>query len=500
MGRTVVAPNTQLQRARRARSSSVRPGQHMSRPELADVVNSLLHRRGVLGVDVDANYIGKLETGQYRWPRSPHRRWALRTALEAATDTELGLFPTRNTGQGNTVPLPEVPRQFTTEIVRAPTSTGSAAPAGPGRYLSDPLGSAPHWTDNAEVLRRTVLRALSAAAGSAVVGASSQESPTLDVDRTLMTAGLSHWREAVWEYGYAYHTVAREDLLADLSSDLNVIRRQLFDQLAADDAEAKPIAAVSSQLVALTAMCCTDLGFAREGRHLWRFARRYAEISEDAAVQQWVQGHEITSGIYQQRPLQILFDLACRALDRHSDSIASAGKAELLGGQAQLFALMGKSQEAHSLLGLLGETYAQLPTTVTSLSDSIFGWPQQRLHHAESFVNSMSGSTDDAYRAQEQALALYAPSRLISRCQIELHRARCLIRDGHIGDGLRHSIDSVDNVDPSRRREFVLATADHVLGAVPSRELSRPEAREFGDLIGSARLQVMSERSDSAPS
>lgn len=494
MGRTVVAPNTQLQRARRARSSPVRPGQHMSRPELANVVNSLLHSRDVLDVDVDANYIGKLEMGQYRWPRSPHRRWALRTALEAATDTELGLFPTRSTGQGDSVPLPDVPQQFTTELVRAPTSTGSLAPAGPGRYLSDPLGSAPHWTDNAEVLRRTVLRALSAAAGSAVAGVSSHESPTFDVDRTLLTAGTDHWREAVWEYGYAYHTVAREALLRDLSADLDAISRQLFAHLAADDAEAKPIAAVSSQLVALTAMCCTDLGFAREGRHLWRFARRYAEISEDAAVQQWVKGHEITSGIYQQRPLRVLFDLASRALDRHSESIASAGKAELLGGQAQLFALMGKNREAHSLLDLLGDTYAQLPTTVTILSDSIFGWPQQRLHHAESFVNSMSGSTDNAYRAQERALALYAPSRPISRCQIELHRARCLIRDGHIGDGLRHSLTAVVSVDPSRRREFILATANHVLGAVPSKELSRPEAREFSDLIGSARLQALSGR------
>lgn len=95
MARRVISPNKQLQRARLACPSPSRTGHRMSCAELARQANSLLHGKGILDADMDAGYISKLEAGEYRWPRSPHRRWALRTALKVETDAEIGLYPDR---------------------------------------------------------------------------------------------------------------------------------------------------------------------------------------------------------------------------------------------------------------------------------------------------------------------------------------------------------------------------------------------------------------------
>lgn len=77
--------NTELSRARaRAR---------LSRQELADAVNAYVWNtyRGV--EKADATWIGHLEQGRNRWPRS-RRREALRAVLGVQEDGELGLFCT----------------------------------------------------------------------------------------------------------------------------------------------------------------------------------------------------------------------------------------------------------------------------------------------------------------------------------------------------------------------------------------------------------------------
>ena len=104
---TVVTPNALLTTARRQRNSPRRPGQHMSRAELADAVNAALDRlypgRSLTAHYVDHRWVGKLERGEHRWP-SRERRTALRHVLDAATDTDLGLYSPRRTPPSGTVP------------------------------------------------------------------------------------------------------------------------------------------------------------------------------------------------------------------------------------------------------------------------------------------------------------------------------------------------------------------------------------------------------------
>jgi hypothetical protein len=74
---TVIRPNTALRDARCRLPSPFRPGQCMSRPELAHAVNIALDRlypgRDPAAQYVDFRWIGKLERGEHRWPSHERR-------------------------------------------------------------------------------------------------------------------------------------------------------------------------------------------------------------------------------------------------------------------------------------------------------------------------------------------------------------------------------------------------------------------------------------------
>ncbi|MFJ8580040.1 hypothetical protein [Micromonospora sp. NPDC093277] len=97
---TLVAPNALLTKARQRLPSPQRPGQCMSRAELADNVNAALHRlyphRNLTAHYVDHRWIGKLERGEHRWPNE-ERRAGLRHVLGVANDAAIGLYSPRRT-------------------------------------------------------------------------------------------------------------------------------------------------------------------------------------------------------------------------------------------------------------------------------------------------------------------------------------------------------------------------------------------------------------------
>jgi hypothetical protein len=86
---TTTEPNEQLRARREATTSRSAPGEHLSRQELAELVNAhVAEHTGQAGA-LDSNYVGKLERGVITWPRR-HYRAALRAVLSARTDRELG--------------------------------------------------------------------------------------------------------------------------------------------------------------------------------------------------------------------------------------------------------------------------------------------------------------------------------------------------------------------------------------------------------------------------
>lgn len=99
-------PNDQLRAARQRTESPTYPGECLSRAELAELVNGHLYDRTGRVVELDANYVGKLERGVIRWPCRDYRD-AFRAVLGAATDAALGFLNGRRAAR----PVADVDRQ-----------------------------------------------------------------------------------------------------------------------------------------------------------------------------------------------------------------------------------------------------------------------------------------------------------------------------------------------------------------------------------------------------
>lgn len=125
--------NDQLRRARERTESPNATGQPLSRQELAELVNSWVYEHKARTVELDANYIGKLEQGVIRWPQDPDRRAGFRAVLGARTDAELGFRRPRRTH----IMLGGVDRH---EFIRATLGLTAGAALG-GSAIGDLMGS-----------------------------------------------------------------------------------------------------------------------------------------------------------------------------------------------------------------------------------------------------------------------------------------------------------------------------------------------------------------------
>ncbi|MFD1325572.1 helix-turn-helix transcriptional regulator [Micromonospora sonneratiae] len=333
--------------------------------------------------------------------------------------------------------------------------------------------------DTGDMLRRSVLAVMAAAAGHTV-----GHLPDLPPD-------VDHWRETAWEYGHSYFTEPPGQLLASLGADLAALQRVVNRQAGTRDHQ--PLLAIMAQLTGLAAKTSARIGRSREATHLWRVARSRANESADRRAQLWVRGHEIVSGIYQGRPLSVLLDLANQASSiaaSSNNSSVTAGQAEVQGGRAQVLALLGRPEEARTALEEQERVFERLPTHVTTDTSSIFGWPEGCMWHTKSFVHSVNGSLRHAFMAQDRALSLYSPEQRVARCQVEMHRAKSLVVKGDVAQGANHAQSQLGQLAPTERNMLVLTVAGYVLDAVPVGERSRPAVVQFHDLLISARREV----------
>ncbi|MGH3951893.1 MAG: helix-turn-helix domain-containing protein, partial [Pseudonocardiaceae bacterium] len=86
--------NDQLRTARERTASPTHPDECLSRQELAELVNAYIWEHHEKMVELDANYVGKLERGDIRWPGRLYRE-ALRAILGVSTDAALGFANSR---------------------------------------------------------------------------------------------------------------------------------------------------------------------------------------------------------------------------------------------------------------------------------------------------------------------------------------------------------------------------------------------------------------------
>ncbi len=117
-------PNDLLRRARERTESPHATGEPLSRQELAELVNAWVYEHTERVIELDANYIGKLEQGGIRWPQDPERRAAFRAVLGVATDAELSFRRPRR----SRIMVAGVDRH---QFIRSGLGVGAAAVAGP---------------------------------------------------------------------------------------------------------------------------------------------------------------------------------------------------------------------------------------------------------------------------------------------------------------------------------------------------------------------------------
>lgn len=87
-------PNDLLRAARLARLSPSGSGRRMSRQEVAEGVAARLFATSGLVMNINADYVAKLERGESRWPGAAYRT-AFRAFFEVDRDADLGFYITR---------------------------------------------------------------------------------------------------------------------------------------------------------------------------------------------------------------------------------------------------------------------------------------------------------------------------------------------------------------------------------------------------------------------
>jgi tetratricopeptide (TPR) repeat protein len=232
----------------------------------------------------------------------------------------------------------------------------------------------------------------------------------------------------------------------------------------------------------ISAMAWASAGEDRQACRWWRTARRVADGSGDTEVRAWVRGWEVANGLYEGRPVPTILDRAAEAVSIAED-LSCAGMAGLYAGLAQTLAVAGRTGEALQALEQVADVTDRLPAHVVAAEDSMFGWPEVRLRHTESYVYTWLGDTSRAYAAQDRALRLYPEHLARERAAMLLHRAACMIRDGDVGGGLAYAAQVLDDLPMEHRTELVHAIGRAVMPMVPAQERGRPGAVEL-----SARL------------
>lgn len=295
----------------------------------------------------------------------------------------------------------------------------------------------------------------------------------------------TEWEEIVTEHGFAYMTTPPDELLEQLMIDVLAIQYAV-DGEPEDSGRARDLRRCAALLAALTAMTVANLGRLQEGRRWWRTARNLADKSTDPSTRAWVYGREIVRALYEDRPIgaiiRMINSFEARLPDAPQDAML-----EFVTGKAQSLALAGRRDEAEACLPKLEKICGNLPRSVVADGDSIFGWSMDRLRFTESYVYSFIGEYPKAAEAQAAAISLYAPTYARGPAQIELQRAICLAKIGDSTQATAHARVTIGALHSGDLIRPVVDLGFRVLAAIPQKDQSLPEVRNYREFIGSAR-------------
>jgi hypothetical protein len=280
--------------------------------------------------------------------------------------------------------------------------------------------------------------------------------------------GIDHdqWNDIAAEYAHAFYTTAPDVLRDQLSVDIEVLQRLLLS--CPDDRDLLRAAAYLSMIMAITLTSAAEI---RMARRWWYTARDFADRSGDLEARVMTRSQQAVKALYIGHPLPLVLVLADETIGLAGDHV-SPGLAGVLAGRAQALALLDRPDEATQAMQLVEDMTGRMPGAARA-DESMFGWPEHRLQHSTSFVYTETGDTRRAMAAQDRALALYGTHQTTNRAMVSMHRATCLIKDGHIGQGVDHAASTLDAVPIEQHNQLIYAVARRAAAAVPHTERGR---------------------------
>jgi hypothetical protein len=292
-------------------------------------------------------------------------------------------------------------------------------------------------------------------------------------------ADLSDWDAVAWEYGRTYATTPPQALLESLIADLQVASAQLA-RLRTESAE-RDLRRVIAHLAAFTAQTLSNLGNTRASQRWWRAARQAADAADHPETRVWVRGREIIRGLYEHRPVGDLLRLCDEAMA--ITTTPGTGTGSVLMGRAQALAMVGARDQATQALRQLYPVLDRLPDHVTTDTDTMYGWPEYRLRHGQSFVHTHLDDQVRAEQAHDTALHLYPPHMFRERALVQLHRALGMVRSGDITTGADHARRVVTELPEQQRIDMILEVARTVARAVPVQQRRRPGVADLHEVL-----------------
>lgn len=282
----------------------------MSRQELAELVSAWVFERAGRVVELNANYVGKLERGQIRWPQADYRA-GLRAVLGAGTDRELGFRRPRRSPARVT----DLDRK---DFLRAALGVGAAALGGrrPAELIT-PAESTPI---------------------PSVVGQT-------EVDQVRSAARMF----GTWDHTYGGGLV-REAVAAQLRYSTELLNARCPERLRGELYSAVGFLSHTSGFMAFDAYAHDD------ARRMLRFALACAEECEDWHLRAKVLSSMARQAIWCGDPDSglTLVELALVRADR----LTPTERAMLLSARARALAKLGRTQPTATTVGMADEEFS----------------------------------------------------------------------------------------------------------------------------------------------
>lgn len=358
--------------------------------------------------------------------------------------------------------------------------------------LPDSLGSSfvSDMSDADAVKRRAFLASVAVVGFGAVNGTSARETIRHEISRPLnaqsATTNVEEWRQIITEYGESYPATQPAELLKMLMVDLYSLQDAMHSN--SREADQRALRGVCAMLSAFTAQTIANLGNLHESRRWWRTAREAADESEDSYAILWIRGREIILAGYEQRPLSSILRLISELEARITERSPARPRMQFLSGKAQTLALMGQpaADEAEKTLNRLRSSFDSVPNVAPTTTNMITTCAEEHLYFTESLTYTYLGEFRKADRAQSAALRIYPGYRLRPRAEIELQRALCLIDAGEMQSGIQHAQGTIARLPVMYRTTTVADLGQKVLSAVPTRERSNVNVKDYAEFLNTA--------------